>query len=289
MFRSVVRYPVSVLSRVVQDPLDALAALQDEVISRSEHESTIQYQADANWETDLQQLLGMSADFAEEFWPHWERAVHFLRRQGLKVGPFSFYGWNDGDAGLVRAIWCLVRHLRPAIVVETGVAHGVTSRLILEAMTLNGTGNLWSIDLPPYNPHTRKEVGIAVDDERLHDRWAYITGTSRRRLPSLLGQLRRVDLFVHDSMHSGRNVSFELDLAWKHLRRGGVMVVDDIDVNPAFQAFTGAHPDHQSFICTAEPLSPDRRRFNQKGLFGIICATRSDTFRGSLTADQSHI
>ncbi len=199
--------------------------------------------------------------------------------RGLKVGPRSFYDWNDGDAGFVRAIWCLVRHLRPDIVVETGVAHGVTSRLILEALALNGNGNLWSIDLPPYNPHTRKKFEIAVDEERLRDRWAYISGTSRRRLPSLLAQLRRVDLFVHDSMYSRRNVNFELELAWKHLRPGGVIVWDDIDVNPAFKTFTDSRPDHRSFIGAAEPLSPDRRRFNQKGLFGIICAPHGETSR----------
>ena len=34
-------------------------------------------------------------------------------------------------------------------VVETGVAHGVTSRFILEALERNGRGFLWSIDLPP--------------------------------------------------------------------------------------------------------------------------------------------
>jgi hypothetical protein len=42
----------------------------------------------------------------------------------------SFQFWNDGDAGLARAIWCLTRHLMPKKVVETGVAHGVTSRHI---------------------------------------------------------------------------------------------------------------------------------------------------------------
>ena len=55
------------------------------------------------------------------------------------------------------------------------------------------------------------------------------------------------------------------------LSSGGVIVVDDIDVNPAFDTFTRAHAEHSSFVCTAEPLRPDTRRFNQKGLFGIIC------------------
>jgi cephalosporin hydroxylase len=189
----------------------------------------------------------------------------------MAVGPFSFYEWNDGDAGFVRAIWCLIRHLRPAIVVETGVAHGMTSRFILEALETIGAGKLWSIDLPPLNPITRQEVGVAVRQTGVPvDRWTYIEGTSRRRLPALLSRLGRIDLFIHDSLHSNRNVMFELECAWRYLSAGGVIVVDDIDANPAFDTFTKAHPEHPSFVCTAEPLSPDMRRFNQKGLFGII-------------------
>ena len=37
-----------------------------------------------------------------------------------------------------EAIWCLVAHTRPANVVETGVAHGLTSRVILEGLSRHG-------------------------------------------------------------------------------------------------------------------------------------------------------
>ncbi len=81
------------------------------------------------------------------------------RAKGIRAGPESFQWWNDGDAGLVRAIWCLMRHLRPKNVVETGVAHGVTSRFILEALKRNGDGHLWSIDLPPLDRFWRQIDG----------------------------------------------------------------------------------------------------------------------------------
>jgi hypothetical protein len=122
----------------------------------------------------------------------------------------SFQWWNDGDAGFVRTIWCLVRHLRPRKIVETGVAHGVTSRFILEALKRNGDGHLWSIDLPPLERQWREQVGVAVGD-RFPDRWSYIRGSSRRHLPNLLSQLGEIDLFIHDSLHSERNVRFEID------------------------------------------------------------------------------
>ena len=49
-------------------------------------------------------------------------------------------------------LYLLVRKYRPSLVVETGVAQGVSSRFILEALKDNGEGKLISIDLPNYNP-----------------------------------------------------------------------------------------------------------------------------------------
>ena len=192
-----------------------------------------------------------------------------LEAKGVRAGPESFKGWNDGDAGFVRAIWCLVRKLRPRNVLETGVAHGLTSRFILEALERNGSGHLWSIDRPPMEREWRGQIGIAVD-RRFHHRWSYILGSSRRRLPGVLSRLGEIDLFVHDSLHSERNVRFEMDRAWVALRPGGAIVVDDIDVNRGFHSFTECVSGFRSLICEAEPLRPDLRRFNKKGMFGII-------------------
>jgi len=160
-------------------------------------------------------------------------------------------------------------HLKCETVVETGVAHGVTSRIILEAMIRNGRGHLWSIDLPPLDRALREQVGVAVDPV-MRDRWTYISGSSRRRLPGLLSRLGRIDLFVHDSLHSERNVRFELDRAWPVLRPEGALVVDDIDANWGFHTFNETFAGNPHLVCEAEPLRPDHRRFNKKGLFGIV-------------------
>lgn len=42
-------------------------------------------------------------------------------------------------------------------------------------------------------------------------------------------ELGKIDLFIHDSLHSEHNVRFEMDLAWSALPPGGAIVVDDID------------------------------------------------------------
>jgi hypothetical protein len=58
--------------------------------------------------------------------------------------------------------------------------------------------------------------------------------------------------------------------AWAVLRPGGAVIVDDIDANWGFHSFNQAFPGHPHFVCEAEPLRPDPRRFNGRGLFGIV-------------------
>jgi hypothetical protein len=274
--RYLLKNPVAGAADLASDPLQVLMTMHDVLVDERERRGTqCRYEADKNWEERLHASLGLDwpCSLTAEFTELWTKVMTELEAKGIQAGPESFQSWNDGDAGLVRAIWCLTRHMRPNKFVETGVAHGVSSRMILEALARNGGGNLWSIDLPPIERDLRKQVGAAVGD-RFADRWSYIKGSSRRRLPDLLSRLGQIDLFIHDSLHSERNVRFELDRAWASLKPNGVLVVDDIDANWGFHSFTQAHPGHQSMICEAEPLRPDLRRFNKKGLFGIILKQR---------------
>jgi len=229
------------------------------------------YAAIENWQARLHDALGYSGMCVEqnEIAPLWAEVTSRLVALGYRVGPESYFGWNDGDTALTHAIWCLVRHLRPARVIETGVGHGITTRFILEAMQRNGCGHLWSIDLPPRDPSIARQVGVAVEGP-CAERWTLLRGTSRQHLPKLLAQLGEIDLFIHDSMHTARNVRFEVRQAQRALQRNGFIVVDDIDVNSAFGKIVRTLPARRWLACEARPVRPDFRRFNQKGLFGII-------------------
>jgi predicted O-methyltransferase YrrM len=120
-------------------------------------------------------------------------------------------------------------------VVETGVAHGVTSRFVLEALQRNGGGRLWSIDVPPLlQPELHQEIGVAVPDALRTD-WTLIRGSSRRRLPALLDTIMPIDLCIRDSLHTTENVLFALRRVWPRGRAGGAVVVDDVDVNDGFR------------------------------------------------------
>jgi Methyltransferase domain len=265
---------VSRLARVVvSDPSEAWAKIQDQFAERRERRRPrCPYEVERDWERRLHQLLGSPwpCETTSEFWALWPEVMTPFEAKGMRIGRGAFGGWGDGEPGLVRAVWHLVRHLQPAKIVETGVARGFTTRFILEALERNGAGHLWSIDLPPVlKSELIWQVGAAVLDH-LHHRWSYIKGSSAQRLPGLLSRLGQIDLFIHDSRHTERNVRFELDRAWAVLRPGGALVVDDIDLNWGFSSFTQTFSGHQFLICYAEPLQPDLPRFDGKGLFGII-------------------
>lgn len=200
--------------------------------------SSALYEVVADWEARLHAALDLPwpCPAAASFGQVWDRLIADLTAAGVRVGLASYRGWNDGDRAFAEAIWCIVAHMRPTSIVETGVAHGLTSRVILEGLERNRNGHLWSVDLPAVDSALHPEIGMAVPTQ-LRSRWTYVQGTSRGRLPHVLAELQELDLFVHDSLHTGRNTRFELESVWAILRPGGVAVVDDIDRSLGFRTF----------------------------------------------------
>jgi predicted O-methyltransferase YrrM len=145
-----------------------------------------------------------------------------------------------GDASLGELVYGLVRATRPEVVVETGVATGVTSAYLLAGLADNGRGTLHSVDLPPTALIAGGHVGAAVPAE-LRQHWRYHWGASRRLLPRLLTSLGgTVGLFVHDSDHRYAPMRWEMEQAWAGLAPGGWLVADDADYNDAFRDVAGA-------------------------------------------------
>jgi SAM-dependent methyltransferase len=213
------------------------------------------YEATEASEERLHALIGAHwpCDERHGFEEVWKAALDDLADRGLQVGRRAFGGlWDDGDALLGRLAWCLARHLRPKRVAETGVGRGFTTRVLLEALERNGDGHLWSIDLPPLLERgLAQETGAAVP-ERLHERWTLLRGSSRRLLPNLVAILGQIDLFAHDSMHTARNLRFELEQVWPALAPGGAMLIDDVEDNVATGQFLQAHPETPAVISTSD-------------------------------------
>ena len=167
---------------------------------------------------------------------------------------------------MCSALWCTVIHNQPDVVIETGVAHGVSSRVVLEALSRNERGHLWSIDLPhPLHKQLHAQTAVAVTDV-CRSRWSYLEGSSRQRLPALVSEVSTVDVFIHDSLHTARNTLFEMERAAAKMPGGGVMLVDDIGGHAAFATFARRHQDYQTIICQ----TPD-----EVGMIGIAVKNRA--------------
>jgi hypothetical protein len=265
------------------DPVETLVLAREQLADRDELRAKrvmgggvmpwppCPYDVDEDWEPRLHEALGTPWPCRDHgrFWELWEQVIGELQQAGLRIGRGAYAGWGDGEPGLVRAVWCLVRHARAERVVETGVARGITTRFVVEALEQNDRGHLWSVDLPPLRePELHAQTATAVP-ERLRRRWTYVRGSSRTQLPSLLARTGPIDLFIHDSAHTARNVLFELEHAWRSLAPEGVAVVDDVDLNCGFHAFMRDHAVDDALICHAEPLQPDRPRQDARGVFAI--------------------
>ena len=137
------------------------------------------------------------------------------------------------DSLFARLCYLACRLTTPETVVETGVAYGVSSAYILRALELNGRGMLHSVDLPPLRSEYERFWGVAVPED-LREGWRLHRGASRRVLPGLLRESGPVGLFVHDSLHTHRNMRREFDAVWPSLTPGGLLLADDVERNGAF-------------------------------------------------------
>jgi hypothetical protein len=257
------------LGALAANPARVIRAVPGELQQRRERrevDADFIYEVDKAWDEHLHGLLGAP-------WPCPEvrqldqimaDIAGLLAARGLGSGRCT-YGWySDAESSLCHAVWCVAQHTRPEVVVETGVAHGVTSRVTLEALRQNDFGHLWSIDLPfPFDRRLRAETGVVITDE-CRSRWSYLEGSSSQRLPPLVAEVGHVEMFIHDSLHTSENTLFEMEQAASVMSPGGVMLVDDIgESRAAFETFTERNPQYQTIICPASDRKGDW------GVFGI--------------------
>jgi hypothetical protein len=232
-------------------PVRVIKALPDEWRQRMQHTSVVEADFDDDWNEHLHGLLGVP-------WPcpEVEQVDDLLAEVGKLLAEKGFgtglhtYGWySDADVDMCAAIWCTIRHRRPEVVVETGVAHGVSSRVVLEALNRNDRGHLWSIDIPnPLNRSVHGQEGAAVTDA-CRRRWTYVEGESRLRMPPLVKEVGKVELFIHDSLHTFKNTLFEMEQAASVMpSSGGVMLIDDIRSHDGFLTFAKRHPEFKTIL-----------------------------------------
>ena len=251
------RYLVRAAKVALGAPLEGLDRVRNRLeLARERGTEPTPYESDPRWRDTLAHSLGQEdPGSAAEFEAMWAELAQELGTSDLPPGE-----GHDADPAFAQAAWMIARALRPTRVVETGVARGVVTRFLLDVLDDRGAGRLWSVDLPPVSDAWHRHAAAAVPAARA-GRWTYIRGSSRRQLPRLLAELGSIDLFVHDSLHTARNMRFELGLAWEHLAPGGAILADDVQENDAFAELAAANAAARAIV-GAEA--------KEGGLFGVL-------------------
>lgn len=158
---------------------------------------------------------------------------------------------NAGDLRFHSlTLYVITRALEPEQVIETGVAQGKSSSMLLLALLKNGGGALTSIDLP--NPEGKqlqdgsftttgqREVGWMVP-EYLRPHWKLILGDSRKELPKVVRNLIHIDIFFHDSLHTYEHVKFEIETVCEKMKTG-LLIIDNLETEAGkyFEEFVAA-------------------------------------------------
>lgn len=128
-------------------------------------------------------------------------------------------------AVLLRLLSAITELTKPTTALEIGVERGHSSVVLLRSLAQRN-GSLHSIDLPRLDS-SQGSIGQLIPSE-LRQNWRLYLGPSRTQLPRVLGDLDRVDLFLHDGAHSYRSQLEDLRRVWPHLPIGAVAVIDDV-------------------------------------------------------------
>ena len=147
---------------------------------------------------------------------------------------------------MLEMIYCINRIVKPEIVVETGVAAGYSTAIILKALEDNRVGMCYSIDLPPKT--FLRSIGVEAEipaffkvgyliPSWLCGRWKLILGDARQELPALVNKVPFIDIFLHDSLHTYEHMSFEYKVVWSKIKEDGLLLSHDVMWNKAFLEF----------------------------------------------------
>lgn len=135
----------------------------------------------------------------------------------------------DVEAQTARTLYILTRWIQPKVILETGIARGLSSFALLAAAEANQEGTVYSCDVDPRSGHL---VG-----ETLKHRWhrrIINAKDAENSFRKLLKEVGEVDFFFHDSNHREAWMRFEFAEVLKQMAPGGILGSDDIDLNRSF-------------------------------------------------------
>ncbi|WP_228445920.1 class I SAM-dependent methyltransferase [Chryseobacterium gleum] len=140
-----------------------------------------------------------------------------------------------GGPGALELIYYACEFTNAQHVVETGVAYGWSSLASLLSLAKRG-GRLYSSDMPYLAQDGDQYVGYVVP-EKLKSNWKLFRFADKESLPKIFAENAVFDVLHYDSDKSYNGRIWAYDELYKHLKKGGVFISDDIGDNSAYQDF----------------------------------------------------
>lgn len=141
---------------------------------------------------------------------------------------------NLGGGGIFSLIYFLIIKKKPIDILETGVAAGVSTQAILSALEVNGSGHLYSSDLPIFRiSDPENYIGLFVDDELKH-RWSLFTEGDKNNFKIIFKKVKKVDFLHYDSDKRYFGRRFTMNYLKKYLNDDSIIIMDDIQDNSFF-------------------------------------------------------
>jgi predicted O-methyltransferase YrrM len=185
----------------------------------------------APWEDVADDVAPSWRDYASEY-SEVENTLAARYRATQLVFPQDF----SAGTHISRVLYFIVRARKPQTVLETGVANGHMTVVLLAALGRNEGGELHSTDVRP-------DVGCLLSPSERRS-WNYHLlppAQVRTSFTAVLKRLPTVDLFFHDSQHGYGWQSFEYEAVSRHMSPDGVIASDDVDSSYAFLDFCATH------------------------------------------------
>ena len=239
----------------LSNPKNGLNLLEEACQSRNDNQSVQKHQTKPlfleaclnrffpNYEISREKLIQNTIDLENHFHNYFKNIQDVEFPSTKKPYPIDYSIRNDSCLFL----YGLCRILKPDVIVETGVAYGLSSSYILKALQENGKGMLYSID-GTFRPWESSDmIGDAIPAE-LKNQWNLIFGRSSEKLKETLDSLEKIDIFLHDSLHTAKNMSFEFQTSWPYLVENGFLLSDDIIGNNAFYDFYSIYPEKKPVL-----------------------------------------
>ena len=164
-------------------------------------------------------------------------------------------GYIDPTCGAL--LQQVIRDVEPSVAVEVGLAFGISTLYILEALKDTGGEKLIGMDPAQHDNHWRGGGLHNIREAGYESFYEFHDSTSQQVLPTLVGQGKRIDFAFIDGWHTFDHTLIDFFYIDQMLNVGGVVVLDDVSY-PAIKRvcdFIITNRDYEVFDSVSLPIA----------------------------------